>query len=60
MAEEKQLAHEQFADDLALYALGSLDAASAAKLEGHLGQCGSCRRELEELRKFLISSHATK
>ena len=50
MTDEKELAHQQFSDDLALYALGSLDAASAAKLEQHLGQCGPCRKELAELR----------
>src|SRR5438067_3601656 len=50
MTDEKELAHQQFSDDLALYALGSLDAASAAKLEQHLGQCGACRKELADLR----------
>ena len=50
MTDEKQLAHQQFSDDLPLYALGSLDAASAAKLESHLGQCGTCNSELAELR----------
>jgi anti-sigma-K factor RskA len=43
-------AHEQFADDLALYAIGSLPASEAGQLEQHLDQCGDCRRELEELR----------
>jgi anti-sigma-K factor RskA len=43
-------AHEQFADDLALYALGSLDEAELQKLEKHLDECASCRRELELLR----------
>lgn len=42
--------HEQFAEDLALYALGSLDADEKATLENHLEQCASCRRELEQLR----------
>ena len=50
MTDEKELAHQQFAGDLALYALGSLDAAAAARLEAHLGQCGACRTELSELR----------
>ena len=40
--------HEQFAEDLALYALGALD--EAAALEKHLEECASCRRELEQLR----------
>ena len=40
--------HEQFAEDLALYALGALD--DTAALEKHLEGCASCRRELEQLR----------
>jgi anti-sigma-K factor RskA len=43
-------AHEQFADDLALYALGSLDGEQMQSLEEHLEGCASCRRELELLR----------
>ncbi|MGA8619031.1 MAG: anti-sigma factor [Candidatus Sulfotelmatobacter sp.] len=42
--------HEQFAEDLALYALGSLDGAERHALEKHLNQCASCRSELELLR----------
>ena len=42
--------HEQFADDLALYALGSLDGAERQALEKHLDGCASCQRELELLR----------
>jgi anti-sigma-K factor RskA len=42
--------HEQFADDLALYALGSLDLPEKMALEAHLRECAACRRELEELR----------
>jgi len=42
--------HEQFADELALYALGSLPPAEAAALEKHLESCAACRRELQELR----------
>jgi len=42
--------HEQFADDLALYALGSLPPAEATALERHLESCAACRRGLEELR----------
>jgi anti-sigma-K factor RskA len=43
-------AHEQFAEDLALYALGALDGAELQTLEKHLESCASCRRELELLR----------
>ncbi len=42
--------HEQFADDLALYALGSLEGPERQALEMHLTECASCRRELELLR----------
>jgi len=43
-------AHEQFADGLALYALGSLHGDERSTLETHLEGCASCRRELELLR----------
>src|SRR5438128_5446336 len=42
--------HEQFADDLALHALGSLTGDERVSLENHLDECASCRRELEALR----------
>ncbi|MGA9529455.1 MAG: anti-sigma factor [Terriglobales bacterium] len=42
--------HEQFVDDLTLYALDSLDGAERIALEKHLEDCPSCRRELEQLR----------
>jgi len=42
--------HEQFADDLALYALGSLELPERMALEAHLQECAACRRELEQLR----------
>jgi anti-sigma-K factor RskA len=42
--------HEQFADDLALYALGALPGDEKVSLEKHLQECASCRRELEQLR----------
>jgi anti-sigma-K factor RskA len=42
--------HGQFAEDLALYAFGSLDGAEQDALEKHLEECASCRRELELLR----------
>ena len=43
-------AHEQFADDLALHALGSLEGEERITLERHLVGCAACRRELESLR----------
>lgn len=43
-------AHEQFDDDLALYALGSLDLPEKMVLEEHLRECSACRLELQELR----------
>jgi anti-sigma-K factor RskA len=43
-------AHEQFADDLALLALGTLQGDERVALEKHLEDCSSCRRELERLR----------
>ena len=43
--------HPQFAETLALYAMGSLDdPKDLAALQAHLGTCGDCRRELEALR----------
>jgi anti-sigma-K factor RskA len=42
--------HEQFADDLALYALGELTGAEREDLEEHLHTCAACRRELQALR----------
>jgi anti-sigma-K factor RskA len=43
-------AHEQYADDLALLALGALQGDERVALEKHLEGCSSCRRELERLR----------
>jgi anti-sigma-K factor RskA len=43
-------AHEQFAEDLALYALGALKGEERLALEKHLEECSSCRTELEQLR----------
>jgi len=44
-------AHPQFAEALALYAMGTLDdPKDLAALQAHLGTCGDCRRELEALR----------
>jgi len=43
--------HPQYAEALALYAMGALDnVQDRAELEAHLGTCGECRRELEALR----------
>ncbi len=42
--------HEQYAEDLALYAMGSLSGDERAQVEKHLQECGECRRELEYLR----------
>ena len=41
---------DQYADDLALYALNALEADDRVKLEDHLESCPDCRRELEQLR----------
>lgn len=42
--------HEQFAEDLALYALGCLEGEEKVSLERHLAECATCRRELEQMR----------
>jgi anti-sigma-K factor RskA len=42
--------HEQFAEDLALYALDALDGSQKAAVEQHVATCAACRRELEALR----------
>jgi anti-sigma-K factor RskA len=42
--------HEQFAEDLALYALGTLQGEERVTLEKHLEDCPGCRLELEQLR----------
>jgi anti-sigma-K factor RskA len=42
-------AHEQFAEDLALHALGALRGDERAALEKHLDACPACRQELEQL-----------
>ena len=43
-------AHEQFADDLALYALNALTGDELTSLEKHLETCPACRQELEQVR----------
>jgi anti-sigma-K factor RskA len=50
MDEKLQPAHEQYAEDLALYALGALQAGSCAQIEQHLKECRACRHELEAMR----------
>ena len=42
--------HEQFAEDLALYALNALEGNDRVVLEKHLATCAECRLELEQLR----------
>jgi anti-sigma-K factor RskA len=42
--------HEQFADDLALYALDELTGTERKELEQHVEACAACRRELQMLR----------
>lgn len=42
--------HAQYAETLALYAIGALDNQERAELQEHLGTCGECRSELEALR----------
>jgi len=42
--------HEQFGEDLALYALAALEGPERVALEQHLAGCAACRLELEQLR----------
>ena len=46
-------AHEQFADDLALYALDELTGAERVAFDEHLQTCAACRHELQNLRSDL-------
>ena len=41
--------HEQFADDLSLYALGALQGEERLTVEKHLKDCPDCRHELAQL-----------
>ncbi len=45
--------HEQFADELALYALNELHGDELQEFEQHLETCASCRRELQAMRSDL-------
>jgi len=45
--------HEQFAEDLPLYALEELTGSDRLELEKHLETCASCRREVQFLRSDL-------
>ena len=42
--------HEQYAEDLALYALEALTGEDRARVEAHLATCAACRLEVEQLR----------
>jgi hypothetical protein len=42
--------HEQFGEELALYALNALEGPEREVLEKHLATCAGCRLELEQLR----------
>ena len=42
--------HEQIAEDLALYALGSLEGNERQAVEEHMETCAACQRELQALR----------
>lgn len=42
--------HEQYAEDLALYALHALRGEDLVRLDEHLATCAACRLELEQLR----------
>ena len=53
-------AHEQFADDLALLATGSLEGEKRVRLEKHLEECPACRRELERLRGDTVAARSWK
>ena len=45
--------HEQFADELALYALNELSGSELQEFEQHLDTCAACRRELQAMRTDL-------
>ena len=43
--------HEQYAEDLALLAMGALDGTDRELVESHLESCAACRFELQQLRR---------
>jgi anti-sigma-K factor RskA len=45
--------HEQFADELALYALNELHGDELQEFDQHLESCAACRRELQAMRSDL-------
>ena len=45
--------HEQYAEDLALYALNELPASERQEFEQHLETCVACRRDVQSLRSDL-------
>jgi anti-sigma-K factor RskA len=45
--------HDQFAEDVLLYALGSLDEGERRSFEAHLQGCAECRRELQAAQEDL-------
>jgi anti-sigma-K factor RskA len=42
--------HEQYAEDLAMYALNALTGEDRVRMDEHLATCAACRLELEQLR----------
>lgn len=44
-------AHEQYRDDLAVYAVGALSSEESARLERHLVECPTCRKEFDSLKE---------
>jgi anti-sigma-K factor RskA len=42
--------HEQYADDLALYAMDALRGEDRVRMDAHLAACAACRLELERMR----------
>ena len=46
--------HRRFAEDLALYALGTLEGDEQVELEKHLKDCADCQHELQQLRSDAV------
>lgn len=42
-------AHEQFRDDLPLYAVGALSSDESSRVQRHLAECSACQEELKSL-----------